>query len=409
VSRPILFIAGRDPQLETAGGHSAYVRAHCRAALRKDFEPHLFCVSRASGSVETEYGIVHRACSPVVRLTGIWTRGAPIDVPIIAGLVTRLAPRLGHSHLIHGFAHWASAGVVARDRLRRRGIAVTTASSFYTTVRHESIAIRDQRLRQDPGRLAVRPHLRHAWLALALGGHERRAVRRSQVLLANYEHVRGLLDAEYGVGERVRLLPYASETAFEATRSAWRLPAPTPSPLIVAVSRQDPRKGVDRLIAALARLAGAGLDFRAELVGPGPLLERHRRLVRDLGLGDRVALPGEIPEVMRVLRRAALFVLPSLEEGSGSLALLEALQAGVPVVASACDGVVEDITHEVNGLLVAPGDVAALTAAIHRLFHDEPLRRRIAAAGRRTFEERFSAPAFADAIGRLYAELGFEP
>jgi len=407
VSRPILLVAGKDPLLEIAGGHSTYVRAHGRAAIRAGYTPHLFCVSATSGVVETDYGVVHRACSPVVRYADIVTRGAPIDMPIIAGLVARVAPRLGSSHVIHGFAHWASAGVAAADRLRSRGIAATTVGSFYTTVRHESAAIRDERLRAGSSRLGLRPRLRHGWIAAALGWHERRAVRRTQVLLANYEGVRRLLDAEYGVGDGVRLLPYASEAAFTAEPLVSAPPPPAAAPpLIVSLARHDPRKGVDRLIGALARLAAAGRPFRAELVGPGPLLDRHRRLVDELGLAGRVALPGEVPEPMAVLRRGTVFALPSLEEGSGSLALLEALQAGLPVVAFACDGVIEDIAHEDNGLLVAPGDVAGLAAAIERLLADEPLRQRIAAAGRATFQRRFSAPAFSRALGDLYAALG---
>src|SRR5574341_1224352 len=58
--KPVMYIAGKDPLWEVGGGHSSYVRAHCRAAIRAGYEPHLFCTSEADGVVQTDYGFVHR-------------------------------------------------------------------------------------------------------------------------------------------------------------------------------------------------------------------------------------------------------------------------------------------------------------------------------------------------------------
>ena len=121
-----------------------------------------------------------------------------------------------------------------------------------------------------------------------------------------------------------------------------------------------PRKGVDVLIRALARVRDDGHDFRAALVGTGHLLEAHRELVRELGLADRVVLPGRVPTVGAYLRHADIFSLPSLAEGSGSMSVLEALQYGVPVVSSAVDGMIEDLTDDVDSLLVETGSVEDL-------------------------------------------------
>jgi len=103
-----------------------------------------------------------------------------------------------------------------------------------------------------------------------------------------------------------------------------------------------------------------------------------------------------------------VFALPSLEEGSGSLSLLEALQAGVGVVASGVDGIPEDVTDGDSALLVSPGDAEGLAVALERVLTDPELRRRLARRARETFEARFSAGALADALKAVYAELGFE-
>jgi glycosyltransferase involved in cell wall biosynthesis len=176
--------------------------------------------------------------------------------------------------------------------------------------------------------------------------------------------------------------------------------------LIVSVSRHDGRKGIDVLIDALVRLRDDGVAYRACLVGPGLLLSTHRRSITSLGLEDRVLIPGRVPDVMPYLLSTDVYVLPSRQEGSGSVALLEALQAGAAIVASEIDGIPEDVRHEHDALLVAPGDPAALVAAIKRLLGDPALRARLGAGARQTYEQRFSLEAMSRQLASLYAELG---
>ncbi|MGH9768862.1 MAG: glycosyltransferase, partial [Blastocatellia bacterium] len=117
---------------------------------------------------------------------------------------------------------------------------------------------------------------------------------------------------------------------------------------------------------------------------------------------------GWVPDPFAYLRHADLFVLPSLQEGSGSLSLIEALQAGLPVVASNVDGVPEDVADNDSALLVEPGNVDQLSQALARSLTDAGLRARLRRRARETFVEKFSAGAFSNALGALYAELGFE-
>ncbi len=80
-----------------------------------------------------------------------------------------------------------------------------------------------------------------------------------------------------------------------------------------------------------------------------------------------------MPDVAPYLGAADIFVLPSVAESSGSVSVLEAMRAGKPVIATACDGLPEDLIDGENGLLVAPGDVGALTDALGRLLADAEL------------------------------------
>jgi glycosyltransferase involved in cell wall biosynthesis len=232
-------------------------------------------------------------------------------------------------------------------------------------------------------------------------------------VLVNYDSVARLLSREYGSGLAIRRIPYAAVTAFDPDPAAapTRPPPPiaalerAPGPLIVSVSRHSPNKGLDVLLRALGSLQSRGVAFRACLVGPGRLLDAHRRLATRLGLDGTVAIPGEVADVVPYLRAADVFVLPSLDEGSGSVSLLEALQMGAAVVASSCDGIPEDVTDGHNGLLVPPGDVDALRDALARLIGDPDRRTEIADRGRELFTDRFSADGLATALGDVYAEL----
>lgn len=404
----LALISGKD-MLGEVGGHHSYVRAHALAAGRAGFEPHIFCLSgrRDSVSVLTEFGVVHDV--------GVRNRPpAAFQGPLLGAPVARFLERRPGPHVIHSFAIWAAAGVLASRALARRGVTAIPVASAYTT-RSSSIeamvagAGPQHGLRNRLHYRAWRPWTRHVDDRV-----ERWGYARSGVVLVNYHSVRDLLLAAYGPRLAIRLLPYSSPEAFADASGAPATPVPAPIaalgapqlPLVLAISRHDPRKGLDVLLRALARLAAAGVDFRACIAGPGRLLDAHRELASTLGLGDRVAIPGRVEDVRPYLDRADVFVLPSLSESSGSVSVLEALGAGVAVVASGCDGIPEDLVDGHDALLVAPGDVGALAAALTRALAEPQHRERLAANGRDTYAQRFSADRFASALGDLYAELG---
>jgi glycosyltransferase involved in cell wall biosynthesis len=271
-----------------------------------------------------------------------WTLLAPAHQPFLArGIERSLAGDPG-PHLIHSFGAWAAVGVAASRRLARRGVDSVAIASAYTTLEHE---IRGK-LAGVAGYHGVRARIRFRaidrWTRAVASPHERRGYSDSQLVLCNYESVQRLVRELCGPAVAPRIVPYAAPAAFGLANGSAPPPPPAPlaalepagAPLIVSVSRHDPRKGVDRLLHALARLAAAGVPFRACLVGEGALLRAHRHLRDELALERSVAIPGFVPDVFDYLRHADVFVLPSLEEGSGSVALQEALQAGVAVVAS---------------------------------------------------------------------------
>lgn len=179
---------------------------------------------------------------------------------------------------------------------------------------------------------------------------------------------------------------------------------PAVESFILSAGALDHVKGHDVLIRAWAGLAPQYPDIQLVLVGDGDEGAERRRLAAALGVAGRVRFTGALPraQVLALMRRARLFVLPSRREGL-PYALLEAGIVNTPVVATAVGGVGEIVISEETGILVPPEDPASLAQAIGRLLDDEALRRRLAAALQARVHAEFSSIAMADGYLGLYA------
>lgn len=195
---------------------------------------------------------------------------------------------------------------------------------------------------------------------------------------------------------------YRRRSTTAEAKSALGLP---PDGLLVgSVGRLSDEKAFDVLIRSVHALLGRGLDVRLVVVGEGADRGRLEALARDLGIADRVLLPGWQSDVRRYFEAMDVFALSSIREGLPN-ALLEAMALEVPVVATRVAGIPRVIADGENGRLVAPGDGPGLTAAVHDLLTDRPLRARLAAAAQKTVETRYSFPARMRKLAAVYDDL----
>lgn len=172
---------------------------------------------------------------------------------------------------------------------------------------------------------------------------------------------------------------------------------------LLFVGRLEPDKALDVLLEAWSRSLGRGTaGWRLRLVGEGGQEAYLRDLTRSLGIESSVEFVGEIPLVEDELWGADASVLPSLREGLSN-ALLEAMAAGLPVIATRVSGSEDFIRTGENGWLCEPGDVASLTAALDALGATSPqVLARLGARGRQLVEARASVPVVTGRLLSLY-------
>jgi glycosyltransferase involved in cell wall biosynthesis len=224
---------------------------------------------------------------------------------------------------------------------------------------------------------------------------DRLTFRWSDAVVCCSEAVRRSVSACLGApADRQTIIPFgvdASQFAVSDRAVPAELGLGDGRPVLGTVCRLvEPKKGLGVLLQAMALLKRSGGDRECELliVGEGPARASLESLTRRLGIAGSVRFAGSRRDIPRILPLLDLFVLPSLYEGFG-IAILEAMAAGKPVVATTAGGIPEFVEAGETGLLVEPGNAAALAEAIGCLLSDPERARQMGRRGRIRVLEQF--------------------
>jgi glycosyltransferase involved in cell wall biosynthesis len=292
---------------------------------------------------------------PAVRLP------APRDVdPLLLGrLVRSLRGDVVHTHLVHADLYG--------------GVAAKLRGEPLVSTKHND----------DPFRTGAFRHV------------ERGVSRLADRIVAITESLRRFTIEQVGVPEaKVETIHYGLDELPEA----WGVNPPDDVPasarILLSVARLTEQKGIDVAVRALPSLPD---DTVLVVLGDGPERAQLEALARELGVGERVFLPGRVPDVAAWLRRATVLVHPARWEGFG-LGVLEAMLAGLPVVATNVSSLPELVVDGQTGLLVQPDDPAALALGVARALGEPQL----GAVGRERALREFSVGRMAERTLALY-------
>ncbi|HWE04392.1 MAG TPA: glycosyltransferase family 4 protein [Tepidisphaeraceae bacterium] len=200
--------------------------------------------------------------------------------------------------------------------------------------------------------------------------------------------------------ERIVVIPNAIDVNdFNDVGPLAKIALPAGRSAIGFIGRLDPIKRIPDLLEALTAI-DSSIDLH--VFGDGAERPRIEQTIARLGLSDRVVLHGAVSDPTEALAQISLLVLPSQAEGFG-LVLIEAMAAGVPVVATNVPGIRDVVRHEITGLLVPVASPEKLAAAIRLILHDSSLREKLISNARKDVQRRFSwsivLPMYQDAIG----------
>jgi len=360
-----------------------------RAIIEQRIRPHPMFQQVAVGGTPDVRIILYRGV-PVVRVTGPPERGRK-EVRSVKSLARWLRRNRDRYDLVcvSKLKHdaWAALGAV------RRGVPVV--------LRAERAGRFGDCLWQLDARCGRRIK-KQCMKADALIGPSRQIER--ELIAAGYAR-----DRVHYVPNGVPIPPAPDAARKNAGRAALAevnpsLTMPDDAPLAVYAGRLHEAKGLGDLLAAWKGVVAARPDARLWLAGEGPYREALESRMVELELLGRVFLVGMFDSVDELLAAADLFVLPSREEGP-SLALLEAMAAGLPIVATDIPGNRELVTDGRHGLLVPGRHVDALRAAISHVLGEPELAARLGAAARDHAASRFSLARMADAHLELFESL----
>jgi glycosyltransferase involved in cell wall biosynthesis len=295
---------------------------------------------------------------------------------------------------IRGFAHPGTMPTLLRFArwCRRERIEVLQTCDFYANI----FGLPGAALAGVPVRIGSRrdlnPDKSPAQIRL-----QRQAYRCATTVVANCAAARGILLAEGLAPASIAVIPNGvdrprHESAGVAAEQRTR---------VITVANLRPEKNHETLIAAADLLSADFPDVEFQIVGDGPRRSELEALVRSRRLDDRVSFLGHREDVGRLLSEASIFALPSRSEAFPNGAI-EAMAAGLPVVASAVGGLLDLIEHGRTGLLIEPGNPTALADALRQLLTNQTAAARIGEHARAHVQQRYSFERMVKAFEDLY-------
>jgi len=323
---------------------------------------------------------VHLAC---LRRHGAWFDRAAEFAASVAEFPITSFSRAATFGQMRRFARWC----------REQQIAVVHSSELYSNI----FFLPGAAMAHVPVRVGSRREIAAGKSAAQIAA-QRGAYAFAHRVVANAQAAASRLRREGLAASCISVVP----NGLDLTRFA---PRQLPSKLrrIVMVANLRPGKGHATLIAAARSILERFPDARFELIGDGTEREALEQLVRARGLTGAITFAGHSENVPERLAAADLFTLPSESEAFPN-AVLEAMAAGLPIVASAVGGICEVVQPHRTGLLVRPRDPQALADSICRLMTNSQEAHALAAGGRSLVESQYSFDRMVSSIERLYEE-----
>jgi glycosyltransferase involved in cell wall biosynthesis len=224
------------------------------------------------------------------------------------------------------------------------------------------------------------------------------AYRRAAKIIGVSKAITAAIERDFGIARgKLSCIPNG------VTLEQGAMSRPGGDPVVGLVARLTPEKDVRCFLNAAARVADSFPTAKFRIAGDGPLRPELERVAADLGFGERVSFLGVVDDMRPFFESVHVLAISSVAEGT-PLSIVEAMGAGVPIVATAVGGIPEQVTDGHNGYLVEPRNPAALAERIGSVLADPNAATRLGEAGRARALREFSVETMTDAIESVYED-----
>lgn len=378
---PVFIISGKSP-LGDPGGYPAY--AHTLSTMLSDlnYKVYTLAIDKIKSIKKTPYGEIHFLSSEFLRmiplLKSLALAGLPFYSIMFAKEIVRIVKKEKmDSFILWGMGPWGFPGFILKFLLPKN-VKMTMVTSYFTSTRHEMKGALDAIRIKDYG---ISPKLRYfiVYEVVARIFHifEKLTLLSSDLVIVHYESSKRIIKKYFNVEDsKISLFPWYSKI-FKRKGEDLASDIQYTHPLVVSICRQDPRKGINFIIHAVKIASKTIPDINCLIVGSGSFLNLNRQLVEKLNLTKNVKVIGFASDIHPILTQADIAIVVPLAQGSSALTVSEAMSYGKAIIASDCDGIPEDITDNVNGIIVKKGSEVVIANAIIKLVKDKNLRLRL--------------------------------
>lgn len=409
----VFVTCGKHP-LKSSGGYATYVHSLCNNLKALGHEVNILAISNNNKIEETEIGRIYNITNKFLPknsstlITGtsfIWSK-------IFDSVLQRLISQNDEKCMIFGIGPWALSGINSKIKFKDR---VRLTNVFFTSVKHETLWLMKGANVRDYGIFSkIKYSIIYFFSNFILHRLEKKILKHSNAIVIHNEFPKKILMDGFNIeSKKIIKIPYNIETFTK--KSSYRNydisiniddeKGEKSEMICVSVCRQEPRKGINFFIKAMKIIKDRNLPIRAIIIGSGDLLQNNMNIAKKLDLDDIITFTGFVPDITEYLSKADVLVQPSLQESSGSVSILEALQFGIPVIATLCDAIPEDVSDGISGILVPKEDEKALANAIIKLYEKKTLAIQMGKNGKKFMEENFNKNGMKDGLKLLEKKI----
>ncbi len=398
-----IIVCGKSPTT-MPGGLGSYSYNIAKIFYELGYSVHLIGYGDKNDCSELKFGVLHQIENPYLKLVSF---GNFLIAPRITEKVHAIISKTGPEEvIIFGAAIWGKVGIDVKNNIGLDKIKITTIASYFTTYKHEYEGQVKGAPIADYG-VFYNVCLRMLLFVTSLyhSRQEQNVLDNIDKIIVHYNSAVDIIKNEFPDinAEKIKKIPYYIDLY---DRASERHPGNLNKNKIriVTICRHDPRKGINTLLKAVKIMRDAGLEFECIIAGTGFFRNKHIQLSEKLGISESVSFPGFIKSSEELLTSSDIFVISSVEEGSGAVSVLEAMKCGIPIVSTACDGIPEDLTDRETAVLVEENNAQSLAEALQLLIEDKQLRSILSQNALIKFNKHFSFERMKDGLNSVLTD-----